>query len=66
MDVKAEGSAIYTKIISTCSSMPSYRLRRLEILPNKNPVRKTKKELKKKIKKTRSGERNKVLAQCKY
>lgn len=46
--------------------MPSYRLRRLEILPNKNPVRKTKKELKKKIKKTRSGERNKVLAQCKY
>ena len=45
---------------------PNYRLRRLEILPKKNPTRKTKKELKRKIKRTRSGERSKVLAQRKF
>ena len=41
---------------------PDYRLRRLEILPKKNPKRKAEKELKRKIKKTRGGERRKVLA----
>ena len=44
---------------------PNYRLRRLEILPKKNPTRKTKKELKKKIKKSRAGDRNKILSQKK-
>jgi small subunit ribosomal protein S24e len=41
---------------------PDYRLRRLAILPKRNPKRKSEKELKRKIKKTRAGERKKVLA----
>lgn len=41
---------------------PNYRLRRAEILPKRNPKRKPEKELKRKIKKTRGGERRKVLA----
>lgn len=34
-------------------------------MPKKNPTRKSEKELKKKIKKTRAGERRKALAQRK-
>jgi small subunit ribosomal protein S24e len=41
---------------------PIHRLRRLAILPKRTPKRKPLKELKRKIKKTRGGERNKVLA----
>ena len=41
---------------------PNYRLRRAEILVKRNPKRKPEKELKRKIKKTRGGERRKVLA----
>ena len=41
---------------------PDYRLRRLEILPKKNPKRKAEKELKRKIKKSRGAEKIKVLA----
>lgn len=41
---------------------PNYRLRRMAILPKRNPQRKPKKELKRKIKKSRAGERRKVLA----
>ena len=45
---------------------PNYRLRRLDILPKRNPSRKTKKELKKKIRKARGAEKTKVLSQRKY
>ncbi len=41
---------------------PTFRLRRAGIVPKKNPKRKTEKELKRKIKKSRAGERRKVLA----
>ena len=41
---------------------PNYRLRRLAILPKRNPQRKPKKELKRKIKKSRGSEKRKVLA----
>ena len=41
---------------------PNYQLRRMGVLPKRNPQRKPKKELKRKIKKTRGGERRKVLA----
>ena len=41
---------------------PDYRLRRLEILPKRNPKRKPEKQLKRKIKKSRGAERRKVLA----
>lgn len=41
---------------------PEFRLRRLAIVPKRNPKRKPLKELKRKIKKSRAGERNKVLA----
>lgn len=41
---------------------PNYRLRRLGILPKRNPQRKPKKELKRKIKKSRGAEKRKVLA----
>ena len=40
----------------------NYRLRRLDILPKRNPKRKAEKELKRKIKKSRAAERKKVLA----
>ena len=41
---------------------PNYRLRRIAALPKRNPKRKAEKELKRKIKKSRGGERRKVLA----
>ena len=41
---------------------PHHRLRRCAVLPKRNPKRKPEKELKRKIKKTRAGERRKVLA----
>ena len=41
---------------------PTYRLRRLAIVPKKNPKRKAEKELKRKIKKSRGAEKRKVLA----
>ena len=41
---------------------PNYRLRRMAILPKRNPQRKPKKELKRKIKKSRGAEKRKVLA----
>lgn len=41
---------------------PHHRLRRCAILPKRNPKRKPEKELKRKFKKTRGGERKKVLA----
>lgn len=41
---------------------PNYRLRRVGILPKRNPTRKAKKELKRKIKKSRGAEKRKVLA----
>jgi small subunit ribosomal protein S24e len=41
---------------------PTHRLRRLEIIPKRNPKRKPEKELKRKLKKTRGGEKRKVLA----
>jgi small subunit ribosomal protein S24e len=41
---------------------PNYRLRRLAVLPKKNPKRKAETELKRKIKKSRGSEKRKVLA----
>jgi ribosomal protein S24E len=41
---------------------PTHRLRRHDILPKRNPKRKPEKELKRKLKKTRGGEKRKVLA----
>ena len=41
---------------------PNYLLRRLAVLPKKNPKRKAEKELKRKIKKSRGSEKRKVLA----
>ena len=41
---------------------PTYRLRRLAIVPKRNPKRKSEKELKRKIKKSRGAEKRKVLA----
>jgi small subunit ribosomal protein S24e len=41
---------------------PLYRLRRLAIVPKRNPKRKSEKELKRKIKKSRGAEKRKVLA----
>lgn len=41
---------------------PIHRLRRLGVVPKRNPKRKPLKQLKRKIKKTRAGERRKVLA----
>lgn len=41
---------------------PIYRLRRLAIVPKRNPKRKSEKELKRKIKKSRGAEKRKVLA----
>ena len=40
----------------------TYRLRRLAIVPKRNPKRKSEKELKRKIKKSRGAEKRKVLA----
>lgn len=41
---------------------PTYRLRRAAVLPKRNPKRKSEKELKRKIKKSRGAEKRKVLA----
>lgn len=41
---------------------PNHRLRRVGILPKRNPKRKSFKELKRKIKKSRGAEKRKVLA----
>ena len=41
---------------------PNYRLRRVGALPKRNPKRKSEKELKRKIKKSRGAEKRKVLA----
>ena len=41
---------------------PIHRLRRLNVLGKKNPKRKPLKQIKRKIKKSRAGEKNKVLA----
>ncbi|XP_051912621.1 LOW QUALITY PROTEIN: 40S ribosomal protein S24-like [Hippocampus zosterae] len=56
---------IYDSVKDMLKYEPNYRLRRVNILPKRQPSRKAEKELKRKIKKTRAGERRKVKNQRK-